>query len=283
MGRRRKSGIEDFLNLVAKAPWPVGIVLALVSFIVLNQIAQGEPVLATATAEMSRAVFTNLGISLAGFGQYLLPPLFLVAALGPFLRKRKNERICAAAAAEPVHGVANLSWREFERLIGELFRKRGFSVRENDGAGPDGGVDIELRRDGELFLIQCKHWRARKVPVATVRELYGAMTARQAAGGFVVTSGEFTSAAASFAHGRNIELLDGTSLTAGLGESRSQERVEPVLGDTGNRPDIQSPPDCPACGKAMVERVAKRGAQTGRRFWGCSGFPACRGTRPVVD
>jgi len=283
MGRRRKSGIEDLLTLVARAPWPVGIVLAAVSFVVLNQLAQGEPLQASATADMSRTVITNLGISLAGFGQYLLPPLFLVAALGSFLRKRKNERIHAAAAAEPVHGVANLSWREFERLIGELFRKRGFSVRENDGAGPDGGVDIELRRDGELFLIQCKHWRARKVPVATIRELYGAMTARQAAGGFVVTSGDFTSESIKFAAGRNIELIDGKVLAASLRETHPAEKIEPVLGEDKIRPAPQTAPLCPACGKEMVDRVAKRGHQPGNRFWGCSDFPVCRGTRKIGD
>lgn len=239
MGRRRKSVIEDLLTLVARAPWPLGVVLAVVSFIVLNQVAQGEPMEAGSTADMSRSVLTNLGITLAGIAQYLLPGIFLVAALGSFLRSRKNARIYAAAAAEPTHGVADLSWREFERLIGELFRKRGFSVKKNDGAGPDGGVDVELRRDGELFLVQCKHWRARKVPVATVRDLYGAMTARQAAGGFVVTSGNFRSESIKFAAGRNIELIDGRELAATLRETRPAEKVEPGFGGIEARPAFQ--------------------------------------------
>ena len=33
---------------------------------------------------------------------------------------------------------------------------------------------------------------------------------------------------------------------------------------------------CPKCGKRMVVRTAKRGANTGDRFWGCSGFPGCK-------
>jgi len=281
MGRRRNSVIEDLLTLVAKAPWPVGVGLAVVSFVVLNQVAQGEPVQAASTADLSRTLFSTVGISLALVGQYLLPGIFLVAALGSFLRSRKNARIYAAAAAEPTHGVADLSWREFERLIGELFRKRGFSVKENDGSGPDGGVDVELRRDGELFLVQCKHWRARKVPVATVRDLYGAMTARQAAGGFVVTSGDFTSESIKFAAGRNIELIDGKVLAATLRETHPVEKVDPKFSDVEARPGLQSPPACPRCGSAMVERVARRGPQAGGHFWGCSDFPACRGTRKI--
>jgi restriction system protein len=42
------------------------------------------------------------------------------------------------------------------------------------------------------FLVQCKQWKAFKVGVQVVRELYGLMAAHGAAGGFVVTSGRFT-------------------------------------------------------------------------------------------
>jgi restriction system protein len=55
--------------------------------------------------------------------------------------------------------------------------------------GPDGGIDLALRKDGELHLVQCKHWRARKVGVEIVRELYGVMAARGAVGSYVVSSG----------------------------------------------------------------------------------------------
>ena len=36
---------------------------------------------------------------------------------------------------------------------------------------------------------------------------------------------------------------------------------------------------CPKCGASMVLRQAARGRGSGRQFWGCSTFPACRGTR----
>lgn len=38
-------------------------------------------------------------------------------------------------------------------------------------------------------------------------------------------------------------------------------------------------PVCPKCGKDMVRRVAKSGANAGNSFWGCSQYPACRGVR----
>lgn len=34
---------------------------------------------------------------------------------------------------------------------------------------------------------------------------------------------------------------------------------------------------CPRCGNLMVLRTAKRGDNRGNQFWGCSGFPKCRG------
>jgi four helix bundle suffix protein len=38
-------------------------------------------------------------------------------------------------------------------------------------------------------------------------------------------------------------------------------------------------PGCPQCGKPMRSRTAKKGAQAGKAFWGCAGYPDCRGTR----
>ena len=33
---------------------------------------------------------------------------------------------------------------------------------------------------------------------------------------------------------------------------------------------------CPRCGNKLVLRIAKKGANAGKQFWGCSGFPKCR-------
>jgi restriction system protein len=39
---------------------------------------------------------------------------------------------------------------------------------------------------------------------------------------------------------------------------------------------------CPLCSSEMVRREAKRGTNAGKSFWGCSKYPACKGTR-VAD
>lgn len=46
--------------------------------------------------------------------------------------------------------------------------------------------------------------------------------------------------------------------------------------DTSNKAPV-----CPQCGKPMRLRTARQGSQTGSQFWGCSGYPDCKGTRPA--
>ena len=38
-------------------------------------------------------------------------------------------------------------------------------------------------------------------------------------------------------------------------------------------------PHCPLCNRLMIERIARRGDNRGNTFWGCPGFPTCKGTR----
>jgi hypothetical protein len=47
-----------------------------------------------------------------------------------------------------------MTWRQFEMLVGESFRRRGFTITETGGNGPDGGVDLILSKAGERYLVQ---------------------------------------------------------------------------------------------------------------------------------
>ncbi len=123
--------------------------------------------------------------------------------------------------------------------------------------------------------------------VDVVRELYGVMAAKGAAGGFVVTSGRFTEDAAGFANGRNVMLIDGPKLY-GLIRQVQSSKASALAQPTATSPaeaampvDAVSAPACPVCSMSMVKRTAKRGANAGSEFWGCSGYPACRGTRQI--
>jgi restriction system protein len=61
---------------------------------------------------------------------------------------------------------------------------KGYPVIETGGGGADGGgIDLMLKKDGEVFLVQCKQWRDFKVSVNIVQELFGVIAAHGATGG----------------------------------------------------------------------------------------------------
>ncbi|WP_066270213.1 nuclease-related domain-containing protein [Hydrogenophaga palleronii] len=71
-----------------------------------------------------------------------------------------------------------------------------------------------------------------------------------------------------------------------LPPASDQRKLTPSASPSVTKPSasIAAEPSCPRCGKAMVQRVAKRGAKSGNVFWGCSGFTAgCRGTREIEN
>lgn len=218
-------------------------------------------------------------------GQFVIPAVCLLGALVSFLRRRHRQTLVAnVVQSKSADALDGMTWREFELLVGEAFRLQGYQVTELGGAGPDGGVDLILVKGTEKFLVQCKQWKAFKVGVTAVRELYGVMAAKGAAGGFVVTSGRFTDDATEFAKGRNIRLIDGPILHGLIKQASNAGRTDPHAAPVQPALNVQAyrtaaTPACPSCGAAMKMRTATKGASVGSRFWGCSTYPACRGTR----
>ncbi|WNL48539.1 restriction endonuclease (plasmid) [Dyella sp. BiH032] len=128
-----------------------------------------------------------------------------------YWQERRRRRLLAKQSS--LATVQSLGWEDFERLVGEVFRQWGYRVEETGLGGADGGVDLRLRKRGELTLVQCKHWRAKSVGAPQVREMFGLMVHHQAHAIAVVTSGGFTREARAFADGKPIELIDGKRLS----------------------------------------------------------------------
>ena len=304
MARRRKSSTaEDLMDLVALLPWWAGVALALASYWVLHAVATRPLAAAQSAQQIGQLATTAIWQGLATGGQYLLPMICLFGAVTSAVRRRQRRVLFdTTSASSSADALQGMSWQQFELLVGEGFRRRGYAVKEVGGGGADGGVDLVLTKAGEKSFVQCKQWKAFKVGVSTVRELYGVMAAHGAAGGFVVTSGRFTQEAAAFTSGRNIRLIDGPALMQLLREARGKAEASPSFSNAAvphgtatparsdesagiaqaMEPAVSADPSCPKCGKPMVRRVAKRGAAAGKAFWGCSEFSAgCRGTREI--
>ena len=288
--RNNQSVLEDLMELTAKLPWWVGAILALVSYVVLHTIAARPPPEMATAAQVGEGISHAVVSGLAMVGQYLLPFIFSISALVSFFKRRKAGQL-HDSAAHRADGIARMSWSEFETLVGEYFRRQGFTTLNNGGGGPDGGVDVLLQKGSDRYLVQCKHWRALRVGAPPVRELYGVMAARRVAGGFVVTSGEFTEEAIRFADGREIHLIDGKALQRGIraqAASMTRPTISPAPQPRQTEPgpilSAESTPSCPLCNTPMVLRQTRNGPTPGKRFWGCSNFAEtkCRGTREMV-
>lgn len=295
MSRRRTSAAEDFVDLLSRLPWWLCLLVGAVGWAAFSWLASRPLAAPAGPGNLSGAVWRGF----AAAAQYIVPILCVGAALVSAFRRRRGAVLLEEAKSAPARSaIDGMSWADFERMVGALFRERGYRVIETGGGGADGGVDLVLGKGGEKFLVQCKQWRALKVGVSVVRELYGVMAARGAAGGFVVTSGTFTDDARAFAEGRNVTLLDGEALARYLASPSGRREPGPAPTEAAGRrrdevasavrppaaptvPDMQEVPTCPSCGAPMARRVAKRGASAGAAFWGCSTYPRCRGTRPA--
>jgi restriction system protein len=68
--------------------------------------------------------------------------------------------------------------------------------------------------------------------------------------------------------------VESGGFTEKLYGARSQARKS-------DRSDGPDGPACPVCGQPMILRTARKGPKTGQPFWGCSGYPDCKGTLAV--
>lgn len=273
MARRKKEGLfEDLVAVAALMPWWLGLAFALISYLVIHQFA--GPVTNPTPANVGQlgGIAGNALISsICSLLQYVVPVAFVFgAAISAWRVQKPKDLLNTARSAPGADKLNQFTWREFESIVGESFRQKGYVVRESGGKGPDGGIDLTLHMGDDKYLVQCKHWKSTVVGVVTVRELFGVMSAEGAVGGFVVASGAFTAEAKKFAEGRSIELVNALTLVNNLPPKRD---VPMAYAGAAIR--------CRSCGSSMVQRKAKVGPNAGSIFWGCTSYPRCKEIKQI--
>lgn len=247
MARRRKEGLfEDLIKL----PWPAGVIVGLFGFFVLS------------------------GTMFKPFAWVVLLVGLAAAALSALGAAQRSALLEKQTGLDSLRA---LSWKQFERLVGEAYRRQGYRIEETGQGGADGGIDLLLSKDGVTTLVQCKQWRNQKIGVAVVREMYGLMVHHDAYAVYIVCTGVFSSECEAFARGKPVELVDGAALLRLVQSVQINGLEAPPELAAAMPPPIQQR-TCPQCGAGMVERSNRN---NGQRFWGCSGFPKCRGTIPI--
>lgn len=262
MARRK----DSFMELLVLAPWWVSVILGVAAYIGLAFIlpAQWE----------SNELLTLFAAQTKKYAPFVALFFFFLAGLSAFHRHRAKRLVDQQTDLESLKA---LSWKEFEWMVAEAYRRQGYSVEESIGGGSDGGIDLTLRKGGRTFLVQCKRWKKASVGAPVIREMYGILVDNKADGIIVVASGKFTREAIQFAEGKPIELVDGPALLDLLSQIQ-RKAPEQTLDSLAEIEDEPIHPTCPICGSPMVERVAKRGKNAGTSFFGCSEFPKCKGT-----
>tara|TARA_R110002110_G_scaffold313564_1_gene526888 strand:- start:2314 stop:3147 length:834 start_codon:yes stop_codon:yes gene_type:complete len=275
MARRNRTLLGEVIDLLLVTPWWWSPIAAVIAFLVFGTVLP-------ATLPIDNPLFLALKGALPMLAWAFAIVLLIPAPFSYLNVRRKRAQLDNQTG---LASIRSLSWKQFEELVAEVYYRKGYTVRENVKEGPDGGVDIWMEKDGESHIVQCKQWKARKIGVSTVREMYGVMIAEGANSVSVITSGSFTGDARQFSEGKPIELVDGNQLANLVRDVRT------ILGKTKDEsgshdlargltaPRTSGTLKCAFCGSDLVTRTAEKGARAGMQFLGCSTFPKCRYTR----
>ena len=164
-----------------------------------------------------------------------------LASLKPVAPIRRIERedprfIEAREVLDELEAGSNLitmEWQDFEMLVRDVFEKvfsdEGTEVNVTR-ASRDEGVDaVVINPDplkGGKTIVQAKRYK-NAVPVAAVRELYGAMQNERAGKGILVTTAHYGRSAHEFARDKEITLIDGAGLLHLLQTHGHRVRIDP--------------------------------------------------------
>jgi restriction system protein len=264
--RKRQPKLFDLLIGV---PWWVSVLLAGITYLFFTVVF---PLIDTSNPfiNMFKGAFTHMGPFLSA--------LLLIPAPFAFFNRRRKKQLLDVQS--DIDSIKALSWKAFEELVAEAYRRQGYRVIEN-GYGPDGGIDVKLVKDNKVTLVQCKQWRSKNVGVSVIREMFGVLTAQQAYKVIVICCGGFTADSVAFANDKPIELVGGTELLAMVKNLQAKPVAQHAPSFT--EIEVDSGNHCPKCGAHLVERQAKRGANMGNIFLGCSAFPKCRFTKDSTN
>lgn len=134
------------------------------------------------------------------------------------VRRRQDE------AATGIRALSAMRWREFSHFVLDAMRHRGYDVLTHEDDIERGQqTEFLLARDGQRWLLSCKHGSAYRIAAPAVAELAGSIKFQGARGGILVTPGRIESGARLPASVAAIELVDGEALWP---------EVEPLLPPT---------------------------------------------------
>ncbi|MDD8049106.1 MAG: restriction endonuclease [Thomasclavelia sp.] len=103
--------------------------------------------------------------------------------------------------------IDNMSGKEFEEFILEVYKKLGYKKVSLSKENGDFGIDIFCKKDDISYGIQCKRYK-RKVGVEAIQQVASGKDYYNLDEGVVITNSYFSSAASTLAANTNITLIN---------------------------------------------------------------------------
>ena len=213
---RKDLNLFDFL---AQIPWWVSVSLS-ASFYLFFQ--YGIPFF-----ENQGALVNDAHVSLGP----VFAPVIALALLAPvtfsFFKSNKQKKL--HELREDITEIQELSWTELNDKVAIAYKKAGYMIMDNDPYTSDPSIDLVMRKSANLYLLQSRYWRNRKVSLREVKKLSAIMHEKQASGIFLLTTGIFTKNTRRYAIGRPINLIDGIQLVELLDSIKQDDSPASVL------------------------------------------------------
>lgn len=151
---------------------------------------------------LAAAVGFNATKTLEGMGIGIITYFVLYIGFIIWLKTRKIRKLRKSGIRE----VDQMSGEDFEKFLGELFKRRGFKVSYTATSG-DYGADLILKDGKDIIAVQAKRYSS-TVGVKAVQEIIGAVKMYEATEAWVVTNSHFTRQAEKLADINDVYLID---------------------------------------------------------------------------
>jgi len=153
------------------------------------------------------------------------------AAASAAQRRHQDAQAAAAEAARAAESLEGIGWREFELLISESFRQRGYRVLDLVGSDTEHRFDLVLVRQGRITLAHCRPVGSDRVDDDAIRALAARRRVRGASSAILVSAGRFTSRSVACAKDHQVSLLGGRPLRKLIHEVRASRRGASLRAD----------------------------------------------------
>lgn len=151
----------------------------------------------------------------------------------------------------------SMTGHEFEELVAEIFRRKGYEVRTTPVSG-DYGVDIVASRGEDRVAVQCKR-QVKPVSGGAIQEVVAGKAVYNCTSTMVVTNQVFTQAAIELARRNGCQLIDGSALAEFAFEALIRTVTPHLAADSAHEAKMAAAEQ--AAARAAAERTARAAAE----------------------